>query len=183
MKIYTKTGDKGTTSLIGGKRVAKNHIRINAYGTVDELIAHIGVTRDHISFADMQNELLRIQDDLMICASILAADCGNCENQLPQLSDERIVWLEKRIDEMEKHLQPLSHFILPGGHASVSYAHVARTVCRRAERAIISLMDIEEVSEVIIQYFNRLSDYLFVFARYLGKQQEIEEIPWKPTLV
>lgn len=183
MKIYTKTGDKGSTSLIGGKRVPKNHIRIEAYGTVDELIAHIGLIRDYLQNKNMQQAFLDIQDQLMICAASLAADCEDCEENIPKLSEEGIVWLENQIDEMEEKLTPLKHFILPGGHPVVSHVHLARTVCRRAERRIISLAEERPVSDIILQYFNRLSDYLFVFARYISQELGAIEIPWKTRLV
>jgi cob(I)alamin adenosyltransferase len=182
MKIYTKTGDKGTTSLIGGKRVAKDHIRIEAYGTVDELIAHVGVVRDHLENKALQDELISVQDQLMICAAVLANDTESNTLKIPKLSEERIVWLEKRIDAMEVKLKPLKNFILPGGHPAVSFAHVARTTCRRAERCIISLTEASEVPDTIIMYFNRLSDYFFVLARFISRELKAKEIHWEPRL-
>lgn len=182
MKIYTKTGDKGTTSLIGGKRIAKNHIRIEAYGTVDELIAQTGVVRDHLENRSLQDDLVSVQDQLMICAAILATDNDSKTTKIPKLSEERIVWLEKRIDTMEAKLKPLNNFILPGGHPAVSFAHVARTICRRAERCIISLSVASEVPDTIIMYFNRLSDYFFVLARFISLEFKADEIHWEPRL-
>jgi len=183
MKIYTKTGDRGSTALIGGKRVPKDHIRIEAYGTVDELIAHIGLIRDYLQNESLQQTFLSIQDRLMVCAASLAADCEGCEEKIPKLYEGGIVWLENQIDEMEEKLTPLKHFILPGGNPVVSHVHVARTVCRRAERRIISLAEVSPVSDVILQYFNRLSDYLFVFARFISRELGATEIPWKTRLV
>jgi cob(I)alamin adenosyltransferase len=178
MKIYTKTGDKGTTSLLGGKRVPKDHIRIETYGTVDELIAHLGVVRDHVKGKFLLEDLVRIQDNLMTCAAILATDPADTGKKDLKLSPDQIVWLEKKIDEMEENLEPLTHFILPGGHPVVSFVHVARTVCRRAERRIVSLSETTEVPEVILLYFNRLSDYLFVLSRQLLSNLGGSEIPW-----
>ena len=132
MKIYTKTGDKGTTELIGGKRVPKNHIQIEAYGTVDELIAFIAVVRDHTDDQETIDDLINVQDKLMIIATILASGGDELLEGLPKLFEEDIVWLEKRIDKMEKQLPQLKNFVLPGGHKAVSFCHVARTVCRRA---------------------------------------------------
>jgi cob(I)alamin adenosyltransferase len=182
MKIYTKTGDKGVTSLIGGKRVKKNHIRIEAYGTVDELIAYIGVVRDSQHDQNITNDLVYIQDQLMTCAAILATDCDDCKETIPKLSDSAIVWLEKKVDRMEENLKPLNHFLLPGGHPAVSFAHVARTVCRRAERCALSLSENFAVPEEILRFLNRLSDYLFVLSRFLSIEFQAIEIPWKTGL-
>jgi cob(I)alamin adenosyltransferase len=182
MKIYTKTGDKGTTSLIGGKRVPKDHERIEAYGTVDELMAYIGLVRDQKIDQHAENILLKIQDRLMVCASLLAADCEDCHDQLPQLRDEDINMLEEEIDRMEARLDPLRSFILPGGHTTVSYCHIARNVCRRAERTAIRLAGLTTVPDIVIKYLNRLSDYLFVLSRKLSKDLEVAEIRWKPEL-
>ena len=178
MKIYTKTGDKGTTSLLGGKRVAKDDLRIETYGTVDELISHLGVVRDHVEEKFLLEDLVRIQDDLMTCAAILATDPADAGGQDLKLSSDRIVWLEKKIDEMEENLEPLTNFILPGGHPVVSFVHVARTVCRRAERRIVSLSETADVPEAILLYFNRLSDYLFVLSRQLLSNLGGSEIHW-----
>jgi len=182
MKIYTRGGDKGTTALIGGKRVRKNHIRIEAYGTVDELIAYIGVVRDHGNDEVLVNDLVKIQDELMICAAILASDCDDCSTKIPKLSSDSVVWLESAIDKMEEKLPALTSFILPGGHPAVSFCHVARTVCRRAERIILTLMENTFVPEEVIRYLNRLSDYLFVLSRRLSVDFQAVEIPWQPML-
>lgn len=182
MKIYTKTGDKGTTALIGGKRVKKNHIRIEAYGTADELLSFIAALRDTEISDTYKHFILGIQEDLMVISSHLAADCEDCLQNLPKLSDESIVKLEKEIDRLDKVLPPLNAFIIPGGHAILSSCHIARTVCRRTERIVLSLVEISEVSEVILIYLNRLSDYLFVLARALAVELKVDEIIWKPVL-
>ncbi len=182
MKIYTRKGDNGATSLIGGRRVQKNHIRIEAYGTVDELIASIGVVRDHISIPEFVDQLVKIQDHLMVCAAILATDCEDCDVKIPKLSEESTVWLETNIDAMENKLAPLTSFILPGGHPAVSFCHVARTTCRRTERIVLGLSETDTVPLSIIQYLNRLSDYLFVLSRALTVEFKAIEIPWLPTL-
>jgi cob(I)alamin adenosyltransferase len=182
MKIYTKTGDKGTTSLIGGKRVKKNNPRIEAYGTVDELMAYIGLLRDQDINADIKSNLLIIQDKLMVCASILATDCEDCKIKLPEIKDADITFLEKEIDAMELELEPLRSFIYTGGHTTVSFCHIARTVCRRTERITIELSEKFHVPDNVLKYINRLSDYLFVLARRLGKYLNIEEIPWQAQL-
>jgi cob(I)alamin adenosyltransferase len=182
MKIYTKTGDKGTTSLIGGKRVPKNHERIQAYGTVDELIAFIGVLRDHTSNKQIKEGLIRIQDDLMVCAAILATDCDDCNAKIPKLSEQSIVWLEAEMDKMDEKLPLLESFVLPGGHPAVSFCHVARTVCRRAERVVLSLSDSVTTPGEILRYLNRLSDYFFVLSRRLTIDFQAIEIHWQPRL-
>ncbi|HUW05889.1 MAG TPA: cob(I)yrinic acid a,c-diamide adenosyltransferase [Williamwhitmania sp.] len=181
MKIYTKTGDKGTTSLIGGTRVPKYHPRIEAYGTVDELISHIGLIRDQDIDHHIFEVLVSVQDQLMACASILAADCENCKVTIPQISEEHIVALEKEMDAMDSELPPLTSFVLPGGHPTVSYCHIARNVCRRAERNTIKLAENTPVQENVIRYLNRLSDYLFVLARFLAFKLKVKEILWKPN--
>jgi cob(I)alamin adenosyltransferase len=182
MKIYTKTGDQGMTSLIGGKRVKKNTARIEAYGTVDELIAFTGVVRDHQKNPEITHDLIMVQDYLMIVAAILATDCDDCDVKIPKLSEEAIVWLEKRIDQMEDKLKPLNEFILPGGHPSVSFAHVSRTVCRRAERCVLTLAASATVSDVLLRFLNRLSDYYFVLSRVLSSEYQVVEIHWKTQL-
>jgi cob(I)alamin adenosyltransferase len=182
MKIYTKTGDKGMTSLIGGKRVRKNHCRIEANGTVDELIAFLGVVRDMQGRDEILQDIVFIQDKLMVCAAILATDCDDCEAGIPNLSADDIVWIEKRIDQMEKDLKPLKKFLLPGGHPAVSFAHVARTVCRRAERSVLSLSESSKIPDEILQFLNRLSDYLFVLSRVLSAEYQAVEIPWNTRL-
>lgn len=182
MKIYTRKGDKGATYLIGGKRVPKSHRRIEAYGTVDELIACVGVVRDHIKNNDFIDQLIHIQDQLMICAAILATDCDDCKIKIPKLSDESIVWIETSIDNMENKLPDLSNFILPGGHPAVSFCHVARTVCRRAERVVIKLIKSATVPDIVVRYLNRLSDYFFMLSRALAVEFKATEIPWLPQL-
>ncbi len=177
-KIYTRTGDKGETSLIGGKRVAKNHIRIEDYGTVDELNAHVGLIRDQDIDPHFKTVLLQIQENLFIAESLLAKDETNHEVKLPCLKETDITQLEKEMDTMNEDLPTLNHFILPGGHTTVSYAHIARCVCRRAERIIISLAEQAPVDEIIIRYVNRLSDYLFVLARKIAKDLGKEDTIW-----
>jgi len=182
MKIYTKTGDKGMTSLIGGKRVPKFNLRIEAYGTVDELISYVGLIRDQDISPSIKSNLVKIQEHLMVAAAILATDCDDCEIKIPELKETYITFLEKEIDDMETELEPLRSFIIPGGHTIVSYCHIARTICRRAERISMELSDKFNVPEVVLKYINRLSDYLFVLARKLGKDLNIIEIPWLPQL-
>lgn len=182
MKIYTKTGDSGMTALIGGKRVLKSDIRIEAYGSVDELISWTGLIRDQDIDKKLIELLLDVQDRLMICASILAADCDNCKVNLPALQEEDINALELAIDGMEKDLEPLSSFILPGGHTIVSFCHIARNVCRRAERNVLRLAADNSVDSLVIKYLNRLSDFFFVLSRKLGKEFKTVEIRWNPGL-
>ena len=182
MKIYTKTGDKGTTSLIGGKRVPKNHQRIEAYGTVDELIAFLGVLRDHVNNPDIQKNIINIQDKLMVCAAILATDDNVHQVNIPKLSEDSVVWLETEIDKMEQGLSTLNKFLLPGGHPAVSFCHVARTTCRRAERMTIGIEEKMTSSDNVVRYLNRLSDYLFVLSRRLSIDNQAIEITWQPLL-
>ena len=178
-KIYTKTGDKGTTSLIGGTRVPKYHDRIEAYGTLDELNAWIGLVRDQEIDKQSKKILLEIQEKLFIIESHLAKDPGGSAVKLPQLQDEDVLLLEKEIDKMNAQLPELTNFILPGGHPTVSYCHLARTVCRRAERLVIK-MDVNHVVEPLtIVYLNRLSDYLFVLSRYFLQNLGGKETVWK----
>lgn len=178
-KIYTRLGDKGETSLLGGSRVPKYHIRIEAYGTIDELNSFIGVVRDMEISKEYQKVLLRIQQDLFVAESILASDDQSLLETLPNLKEEDIMFLENKIDEMNQVLPELRHFILPGGHPTVSAAHVARCVCRRAERIIIALSEQSHVPPVIITYFNRLSDYLFVLSRKLAYDNGVDDVIWK----
>lgn len=178
-KIYTKTGDKGTTSLLGGKRVPKYHERIEAYGTVDELIAHIGLIRDQQIKAKHKDFLLWIQDRLMVAAAILAADCNDCQHKVPDLYKQDIEAIEVMIDNLESKLPQLDSFILPGGHTVVSFTHIARNVCRRAERNAIRVNEATNCCPEVVQFLNRLSDYLFVLARKLGKEKKVKEIKWK----
>jgi cob(I)alamin adenosyltransferase len=179
MKIYTRTGDKGTTALFGGKRVSKADIRIDAYGTVDELNSHIGMLRDQQVNRDRVDELVGIQKRLFVIGSILATVPGNTTVQIPKLNEKNIEVLEVLIDAMDKTLPPMRTFVLPGGHASVSAGHIARTVCRRAERLVVMLDGTESVDPLVIKYLNRLSDYLFVLCRKMARELNVEEVPWK----
>lgn len=178
-KIYTKTGDKGETSLIGGKRVPKYHMRIEAYGTVDELNSFVGIIRDQDIDPHYKNILLNIQENLFIAESILAKDDQAQNNNLPCLREDDILQLETEIDKMNEELPELHNFILPGGHPIVSNAHVARCVCRRAERIIIALSETADVPEIIIRYINRLSDYFFVLARKIALDKGVPDVLWK----
>jgi cob(I)alamin adenosyltransferase len=178
-KIYTKTGDKGETSLIGGTRVPKYHIRIEAYGTIDELNSFIGLIRDQNIEPHYRDILLQIQENLFIAESVLAYDPEAGSRKLPCLREQDITILEEEMDRMNEKLPDLHNFILPGGHTTVSYAHVARCVCRRAERIIIELSEKNPIPEVIIRYINRLSDYLFVLARKIAFDNGVEDVVWK----
>lgn len=187
MKIYTKTGDDGTTSLFGGTRVPKHHIRIESYGTVDELNSYIGLIRDQDIEAQYKLSLLEIQDRLFTLGAILATPpekevLKNGERRLQNLgvSETDITFLENQIDMMEAHLPQMTHFILPGGHTIVSYCHIARCICRRAERLVTHLDETEPVNELVLKYLNRLSDYLFVLARKLSYNLKVEEVKWIP---
>lgn len=180
MKIYTKTGDKGTTALLGGARVSKAHLRLESYGTVDELNAYMGLVSDQAVNKSRAMLLKQIQDKLFTIGAKLAATPGKEMRNMPVLQEADIELLEQAIDEMEQELPPLKFFILPGGHQSVSFCHLARTVCRRAERHVVRLHEEEEVEQVIIRYLNRLSDYLFVLARSMSQELGAEEISWKP---
>jgi cob(I)alamin adenosyltransferase len=182
MKIYTKTGDEGMTSLFGGKRLSKADLRIDTYGTVDELNSWIGVLRDQEVNSLRKTVLIAIQDRLFTMGSMLATEPGNAKVKIPLLAEEDIIFLEKEIDDMEASLPPMRSFVLPGGHPSVSFAHVTRTVCRRAERLVTGLHQSEPVELVVIKYLNRLSDYLFVLSRKIALDLKVEESPWKPRL-
>jgi cob(I)alamin adenosyltransferase len=178
MKIYTKTGDKGTTALFGGKRVLKNDLRVEAYGNVDELNSWIGLLREAPENVLRQNLLIEIQNNLFIVGSMLATEPGNDKVKIPTLQTQAIEILEKAIDEMDAVLPPMRFFVLPGGNQLVSFCHIARTVCRRAERSILSLHQAEPVTEVVLQYVNRLSDFLFMLSRKLTAELQVQEIPW-----
>jgi cob(I)alamin adenosyltransferase len=182
MKIYTKTGDTGKTSLICGKRLSKHDVRIEAYGVVDELISWVGLLRDQYAGQECGSVLLQIQDRLMVCASILAADCDRCRSRIPSLKDSDVNFLESEIDRMEPELVPLSSFILPGGHTTVSWCHIARNVCRRAERKVTRLSAEEPTDPLVVRYLNRLSDFLFVLSRKISRDLNVDEIPWAPEL-
>ena len=181
-KIYTKTGDEGKTSLIGGTKVPKSHNRINAYGTVDELNAYIGLLGDQLSDNHSRDMLRAIQDRLFTIGSSLACDPKKeISMKIPDLHEPDILLLENEIDRMNGKLPEMKSFILPGGHIAVSYAHICRTVCRRAERVIVELNSAEPLGQpLIIKYMNRLSDYLFVLSRFTGMLLGVEEIKWQP---
>ncbi|MFN8354925.1 MAG: cob(I)yrinic acid a,c-diamide adenosyltransferase [Spirosomataceae bacterium] len=181
MKIYTKTGDKGQTSLIGGTRVSKATLRIDSYGTVDELNSYIGLVSDQPVNEKRRVVLKEIQDRLFTLGSHLATDPAKMGKKvLPDLLETDVLLLENEMDAMDAELPELRHFVLPGGHQSVSFCHLARTVCRRAERLVIALDEHEPVEELVIRYLNRLSDYLFVLARKMAQELNVEEIKWYP---
>lgn len=181
MKVYTKTGDKGQTSLFGGKRVSKAHPRIEAYGTIDELNSYIGLISDQDVNIPRAEILKEIQDRLFTIGAELAADPDKPQLKKPDLYEEDVTLLEEAIDQMEKDLPPLKYFILPGGHTSVSFCHLGRTVCRRAERLAILLEEEEGLNDdIIIRYLNRLSDYLFVLSRAMAKDLKVDENYWIP---
>jgi cob(I)alamin adenosyltransferase len=182
MKIYTKTGDKGLTSLIGGTRVPKSSLRIESYGTVDELNAHIGLVRDQDVNAARRPLLKEIQDRLFTIGSALAADPEKSKMKLPDLHAADVTLLEDEMDRMNLELPELRAFILPGGHPAVSHAHVARCVCRRAERLVIHLAEESFVAELVVVYLNRLSDYLFVLSRAMAHDLGVEEVTWQARL-
>jgi cob(I)alamin adenosyltransferase len=185
IKIYTKTGDKGNTSLIGGTKVPKNDIRIETYGTVDELNSWVGLINDQLHDEALRFELKEIQDRLFTIGSLLATDIEkHPKMKLPGLDDSDILFLEDRIDAMTAQLPEMKNFILPGGHATVSSIHITRCVCRRAERLAVNMQQHELfVDEKVIRYLNRLSDYLFTLARYAAQKLRAEEIAWKPRIV
>ena len=187
MKVYTKTGDTGTTALFGGTRVPKDHARIESYGTVDELNSYIGLIRDQEINQHFKDILIEIQDRLFTVGAILATPpekevLKNGQKRLQNLGiiDSDIELLEKEIDTMEDSLPQMTHFVLPGGHTTVSYCHIARCVCRRAERLAVHLSHNEPVADIAIKYLNRLSDYLFVLARKLSKELNADEVKWIP---
>jgi cob(I)alamin adenosyltransferase len=180
MKIYTKGGDKGKTSLLGGKRVSKSDMRIEAYGTVDELNANIGLLKDYDISEDSKVSLLKIQHDLFKIGSVLACEVAPDQYGLSRIQDTDISDIETLIDKMEEELPVLKNFILPGGDLATSQCHIARCVCRRAERYIVLLSEEEVIDDAIIRYLNRLSDYLFVLARKIGYDKGINEINWIP---
>ena len=180
--IYTKGGDKGETSLIGGRRVPKHHPRIEAYGSVDELMAHTSMLRDLVDDPSLKNELLKILDIQMSTASLLAVDSDDWPEALPQVGVVQVTFLEKRIDQMDASLESLISFVIPGGDPAVSQAHIARTVCRRTERTILKLMEETNVDASIVQFYNRLSDYFFVLAPKIADLKGIKQKPWKSML-
>ena len=187
MKIYTKTGDKGTTALFGGTRVPKHHIRIESYGTVDELNSHLGLIRDQDINQDYKDLIIHIQDRLFTVGAVLATDPekavlknGKERLNIPKISSENIERLEQEMDTMNEALPPMTHFVLPGGHQTVSFCHIARCVCRRAERLASALNELEAIEPNTLMYLNRLSDYLFVLARKLSYDLQANEIKWIP---
>lgn len=187
MKVYTKTGDKGTTALFGGTRVPKHHIRIDSYGTIDELNSYIGLIRDQDINETYREVLIEIQDRLFTVGAILATDPekmvlknGKERLNIPKISDADILYLEQQIDLMEEELPQMTHFVLPGGHQTVSFCHIARCICRRAERLSVALNELEPVNEEVLKYLNRLSDYLFVLARKLTFDLGANEVKWIP---
>lgn len=180
MKIYTKTGDSGTTSLLGGARVSKAHIRIEAYGTVDELNSHIGLLRDQEVNTKRKDLLKEIQDRLFTLGAELATEPGKDKVVKPDLFEKDVTLLEESMDQMEDQLPALTNFVLPGGHQSVSFAHIARCVCRRTERLVINLNEHEPVDGLVVRYLNRLSDFLFVLGRAMAQELKAEEVKWEP---
>jgi len=187
MKIYTKTGDTGSTALFGGTRVKKYNLRIESYGTVDELNSYIGLIKDQDISDINKSYLLKIQNELFTLGAMLATPpeketlkSGKQRLNIPKIDETSILFLENKIDEIDEELPQMTHFILPGGHQTVSFCHIARCVCRRAERLSVELNDQEKINTNIIVYLNRLSDYLFVLARKLSKDLLVEEIKWIP---
>ena len=181
MKIYTKTGDTGATSLFTGKRVPKHHIRIESYGTLDELNSWLGLLRDQAIATHYQEILIQVQENLFTLGAVLATEPAKDERlTIERLTQQDVMHLEQEIDTMNQELPPMTHFILPGGHTTVSYCHVARTICRRAERQITLLNEEVPLPEVVLAYINRLSDYLFVLARKLSKDLKAKEVKWIP---
>ena len=188
MKIYTKTGDQGTTALFGGTRVPKHHIRIQSYGTVDELNSWIGLLRDQGIENRHREFLLAIQDKLFTAGSMLATETESAGDkgrkvriEIPQVIAEDVTALEVEMDRLDADLPPMTNFILPGGHPVVSYCHIARTVCRRAERMTTLLNEQSPISEILLIYLNRLSDYLFILGRKLSLELKADEIKWIPN--
>ena len=183
-KIYTKTGDKGTTSLIGGTKVPKSHLRIEAYGTIDELNSYIGLCKDLINDKSINTILQETQDRLFTIGSSLACDpVKEPKMKIPDLKEEDVTLLEKEIDRMNDIIPAMKSFVLPGGHSTVSHLHIARCVCRRAERCCVRLeLETLEIDPLILKYLNRFGDYLFVLARYTAHLLNAPEIPWKPRI-
>jgi cob(I)alamin adenosyltransferase len=182
MKIYTKKGDQGTTGLIGGTRVLKSSMRIESYGTVDVLNSYIGLVRDQTITEELKIQLIEIQDRLFTIGSSLASDPEKSTMKIPDLNDEDVAALERWMDEMNDTLPEMRSFILPGGHTTVSFCHIARCVCRRAERIIVDLSQHEFVAALVLTYLNRLSDYLFMLSRKISQDLGAVEQPWKPRV-
>jgi cob(I)alamin adenosyltransferase len=181
-KIYTKTGDAGETSLIGGVRVSKSHIRIESYGTIDELNSYLGLIKDQIETKELSEIIYEIQDRLFTIGSVLASDPEKSNMKIPDLHQEDVIVLENAIDKMNEVLPELKSFVLPGGNVLASHCHVARCICRRAERLVVLLAQNAPVPELIVSYLNRLSDYLFVLARYIVFNNNGIEVPWRPRM-
>ncbi len=182
MKIYTKTGDQGETSLVYGTRVLKDNLRIDSYGTVDELNSYIGLVRDQPVNEARKEVLKEIQDRLFTIGATLATEPNKDHQKIPDLYESDIVFLEQEMDKMDAGLPELHHFVLPGGHQAVSFCHLARTVCRRAERLCVTLSQEDEVAVLVIKYLNRLSDYLFVLSRKMAQELNAEEVKWIPRV-
>jgi len=180
--IYTKGGDRGETSLIGGRRVPKYHPRIEAFGSVDELMAHTSKLRDLVDDPSLKADLLTILDTQMASTSMLAIEGEELPDGIPQVGTEQVLFLEKRIDQMEASMESLNSFIIPGGDPAVSQAHIARTVCRRTERTILRLIQEVPIDAAIVQFYNRLSDYFFVFSRKIADLKGVKQKPWKSML-
>ncbi|MGE4569319.1 MAG: cob(I)yrinic acid a,c-diamide adenosyltransferase [Bacteroidales bacterium] len=181
MKVYTKGGDKGSTSLVGGARVEKSHPRLEAYGNVDELTAVTGALYDILPDQGIKHDLCRIMERLMVCAALLASEEGTYK-KLPKITEADILFLEAQIDLMDAELPPLKNFVFPCGHPVVSGCHVARTVCRRAERSVVRLMEGYQADPLVLTFLNRLSDYFFMLSRKSARLLEVEEIRWIPKL-
>ncbi len=179
MKIYTKQGDQGETSLLGGERVSKDDSRIESYGSIDELNCFVGWLRDQLASDEPQETLIKIQEKLLTISSLLAATTKHSFPPLPVISDDDVKQLEKSIDEMSQHLPDLHAFVIPGGHQVVSSCHIVRSICRRAERQVVRLNKQQPVEPLIIIYLNRLSDFFFTLARYLGKKRDVAEWHWR----
>ena len=183
MKVYTKTGDKGKTGLIGGTRVDKNDIRLEAYGTVDELNSYVGLLRSYISEQRITDVIIDIQNQLFKIGSYLAVDISVSEMRSEfKLEEVRIKMLEEEMDKMESSLPPLTGFVLPGGHQATGVCHIARAVCRRAERRVIDIREVYDVDDWVVRYLNRLSDFLFVLSRHLSNYYGADEIQWDSKL-
>ena len=182
MKIYTKAGDRGTSTLLGGNIVPKDHPRLEAYGTLDELNSWMGLIRDQLSDEEMRETLLKIQDRIMVGSTILASEKKDSAVPIPELHEKDISFLEMEIDRMEQELEPLQTVILPGGHTTVSYCHLARTTCRRAERYSVKFIKNSDQTAILVKYLNRLSDYLFILARKIAWELKIEEKIWQPDI-
>lgn len=186
MKIYTKTGDDGKTSLYGGKRVSKSATQIDCYGTLDELNVYVGLLRSQSGLNGQEEILKEIQDRLFSIGSHIASDLQKTKLKKPEILNTDVSLLEKNIDLMDSQLQPLKHFVLPGGSNAVSYSHVARVVCRKAERLMVNLLESEQTSgliqDVMLKYVNRLSDYFFVLSRFIAKNENVEEYIWLPRI-